>query len=368
MKKVAIDARYLFTHNDGMSRVLSLILFSLNTKFNFYLLSNIDKNKTSNYGDYNIYSSGPASSKLSFFWEQFICPILLKKIKPDFFHAPFNGGLPLLTSSSYKSILSIHDLIPYYFPEALTRSRYALWNTSLEISVASANRIITGSNFSKNQIIKYLNIREDKISVIYNSLDDVFINQCKLQTSKVIELDTDSYIVYHGGFRSYKNVSKVLSVYEIFRKKNCSTPLKLHLIGEPNKFFLNSIKPQIDTHPFKKDIIFHGRLSDNRLIDVLSKASIHLYLSRAEGFGYAPLEAMACGTPVICSSCMSLPEILEDGVFWIKDDASENEISESLIFLLNNSKLRADLMKKGKLVAMKYNKAQFTNGMEKVYS
>jgi glycosyltransferase involved in cell wall biosynthesis len=131
--------------------------------------------------------------------------------------------------------------------------------------------------------------------------------------------------------------------------------------------FKQFVQPIIDKSPFKSEIHSIGYVPDEELSYLLSGAQCFLYLSKMEGFGYAPLEAMACGVPVICSKNTSMIENLSDNVYWVNDSDSAEKIANKIIIISNNSRLSENLIKRGLRRASEFNEHRFQIGMKNVY-
>jgi glycosyltransferase involved in cell wall biosynthesis len=127
--------------------------------------------------------------------------------------------------------------------------------------------------------------------------------------------------------------------------------------------FKQFVQPIIDKSPFKSEIHSIGYVPDEELSYLLSGAQCFLYLSKMEGFGYAPLEAMACGVPVLCSKNTSMIENLSDCVCWVEDDESPIETARKI------SKLVSDPLYSGMLIEKGLKNAfRFSNGQNKLDS
>jgi glycosyltransferase involved in cell wall biosynthesis len=218
-------------------------------------------------------------------------------------------------------------------------------------------------------LCKQYNVLPENIYVVPHSIAPVFSDRRKekdaIERIKMRFGITSDYIMYHGGFRPYKNVSKVIESYNAYRRSGGL--LKLCLAGKRNSMFAHFIQPVIDRSPFKHEIHSIGYVPDEELSYLLSGAKCFLYLSKMEGFGYAPLEAMACGVPVICSRNTSLIENLSDNTYWVEDNESTEEIANKIIKISNDSGLSDHLINKGLRIAAEFSDRRFRLGMKNVY-
>jgi glycosyltransferase involved in cell wall biosynthesis len=214
-------------------------------------------------------------------------------------------------------------------------------------------------------LCKQYKVLPENIYVVPHAIAPVFSDRRKekdaIEQIKMRFGIPSDYIMYHGGFRPYKNVSKVIESYNAYRE--AGGQLKLCIAGKHNTMFKQFVQPIIDKSPFKSEIHSIGYVPDEELSYLLSGAQCFLYLSKMEGFGYAPLEAMACGVPVLCSKNTSMIENLSDCVCWVEDDESPIETARKI------SKLVSDPLYSGMLIEKGLKNAfRFSNGQNKLDS
>ncbi len=281
-----------------------------------------------------------------FFWDQLLWWALLERERIDLFHSTVYG-VPLICPC--KRVFTIHDLTPLIFPEFFKKFRHQAVYRFNFFTGKYADRIITASHNSKQDIIHYLKISESNISVIF---DGVGAQYQRLQDSKVIENIkiryhiTGKFLLYVGGFDANKNLPTLVEAFRLLQEKRPSNEdLLLVFVGNLTPAAV-SLREFIRTLGIEQQVIFTGFVSEEDLIGLYSAAEVFLFPSLYEGFGLPPLEAMACGTPVITSNASSLPEVVGDAAIQV-DPHSSQAFSQKMFEVFTNDRLRQELSRKG---------------------
>lgn len=247
-----------------------------------------------------------------------------------------------------KKIVIVHDMAYKVYPETVRdRTRFML-NKSLRKSCKRADKIITVSQFSKQEIIKYLGVEKSKIVVMPNGVDlSVFHPNyseqdiCRVTQKYGIPRE---YLLYLGTIEPRKNLERLIQAYAQLKSEIPTAP-KLVIAGG-NGWLYESIYETVKIMSIESDVIFTGYINQEDLPILIKGAKIFLFPSLYEGFGMPPIEAMACGTPVIVSNAASLPEVVGDAAFFV-DPFSADSIKESLKQLLYDEKKRFELSARG---------------------
>jgi glycosyltransferase involved in cell wall biosynthesis len=241
-----------------------------------------------------------------------------------------------------NTILTCHDLIPWIYE----KNRSKMWKDNIK-GLKKADKIITGSEFSKNEIIKHLNYPENRIQVVKDAVDH---SAYYPHRSKII-LNTRNipthykFILYVGSETPRMNVPTLLKAFYQLKKR--FSPVKLLKIGDPQSFGVREKNLRlIKDLNLERDVIFLGYVPEDELPQWYNAADVSVYPCLYAGFGLPPLEAMACGTPVITSNTTSLPEVVGDAGIMI-EPTDYNLLAEKMYQVLNNNGLREDMMKKG---------------------
>lgn len=247
-----------------------------------------------------------------------------------------------------KKITIIHDMAYKAYPDTVRKRTRNLLNISLQKSCKRADKIITVSEFSKQEIIKYLGVEEDKIVVMPNGVDFSLYhpNYCYKDIIKVkgkYKIDTD-YFLYLGTLEPRKNIERLIHAYSQLKSELPDVP-KLVIAGKKGWMY-ESIFETVKSLKMEKNVIFVGYVEEKDAPILIKGAEIFLFPSIYEGFGMPPIEAMACGTPVVVSNVSSLPEVVGDSGILV-DPLSIESIKEGMKKLFLDEKLREEMSYKG---------------------
>lgn len=258
----------------------------------------------------------------------------------DVCHFPFQVIAPLGVKS--KKVLTFHDMQEVFFPHFFTKSELTSREWEHKMSAKVADSIITISQFSKNSLIQHYGIRDEKISVVYHGFDSKRFNLRSKFVSPGVSLP-EKYIFYPAASWPHKNHLRLL---EAFLDVSKDYPeLKLVLSGMKTTHY-SSIEEFIRKNNMQDRVIHLGYLPYNSLPEVYNKALFMIFPSLFEGFGIPVLEAMAMGTPVLCSNTASLPEIAEKSALFL-DPRNPQDISKKMRALLESARLCNDLRRHG---------------------
>jgi len=253
-------------------------------------------------------------------------------------------------TSGCNSILTIHDLSFLRYKEYFSL-RKNIWHQFINIKklVKKFNLIIAVSESTKNDLVELCNINPEKIRVIYSGISEQFrkivINDIKLLEVKKKYNLPEKFIFYLSTLEPRKNVESIIQAYNELRNKNKNlADMKLVLAGAKG-WKANNIFKIWEQSKYQEDIIFLGYVKGDDKVYFYNLASLFVYPSFYEGFGFPPLEAMACGTPVVTSSVSSLPEVVGDSAIMV-DPYNINDIATAMEQVLTNQDLANLLIKK----------------------
>lgn len=268
-------------------------------------------------------------------WEQVTLPKVANELNLDILHctsntAPIRCKIPL--------VLTLHDII---FLEPRDKNNKSLYQNMgwlyrrlvVPKILKKCERIITVSNFEKDNIISKLNIPEAQMAMIYNGYNDWFkpISDTKSVYLKYIE--KPSYFFFLGNTDPKKNTERTLIAYSNYLKQS-SVKRKL-LMADLDKAYLNGIVERNHIENILPSIVMPGYIVNSDLPYIYNNAFAFLYTSLRESFGIPLLEAMACGTPVITSNTSSMPEIGGKEAILINPE-NPNEMTEKMLQLEND--------------------------------
>jgi glycosyltransferase involved in cell wall biosynthesis len=278
--------------------------------------------------------------------EQFTIPLGLARLRPDLFHAP-HYVLPALTPC--RSVVTIHDCIHLMFPQYLpgrlahTYARIALW-----LATHRSARVLTVSEASKRDILRFFQIPAEKVDVIYNAIDDRFSEAADpAQMTRVRERYQlhDRFLLYSGNVKPHKNLERLIDAFHRLRQRGF-TDIQLLITGSEISRYA-TLRRAVHRYNLHKHVRFLGFLSVETLAILYRLADVFVFPSLYEGFGLPPLEAMACGTPVLTSNVSSLPEVVDDAALLI-DPYDPESIADGMEQILSDDALRTDLIRRGR--------------------
>ena len=247
-----------------------------------------------------------------------------------------------------KKITVFHDMVCYDHPETMNLKTKIMLKLCLKSSARRADRIVTVSQFSKKQIIKYLKVDENKIDVMPNGVDlDIFRSDISDEQKEKVKRKygiEGKYLLYLGMLEPRKNILGILEGYIGLCGRMKDAP-KLVLAGGKGWLY-ESIFEKVRKNKIEEKVIFTGYVDGEDIAAMMGGAEVFVFPSIYEGFGIPPLEAMACGTPVITSNNTSLPEVMGDcGI--LVDPYNYGEIADAMERILTDEKLRLELAEKG---------------------
>lgn len=268
---------------------------------------------------------------------QFFFPVWkLKKAGVKMIHFP-HYNVPFLCSIPF--VVTVHDLIHFVYPEFLGNKIKLMYASFLmKNALKKSKHIFTVSKYSKNDIERYFNVNRNKITVTYNAVDRDFCVERKEEYQylykKYCISSEKKVLLYVGNMKPHKNLKSLLKAFAMMESRN---KVILMLAGKAFKGedTLEKIEKELD---IKQYVVHTGYIDKKELIDLYNLADLFIFPSLYEGFGLPPLEAMACGTPVICSNTSSLPEIVGNAAVKV-DPESADKISEEIEKLLFNEQM-----------------------------
>jgi glycosyltransferase involved in cell wall biosynthesis len=278
--------------------------------------------------------------------EQLTVPFDLRRERVDLFHAP-HYVLPPLTPC--PAVVTIHDCIHLRFPQYLpNRVAYAYARASLWIATHRSHRILTVSEASKRDILRYFRVPEKKIDVIYNAIDERFGQPPNPEEMERVreryQLD-GPFILYAGNIKPHKNLERLIEAFHSLRRGGGFDTVRLLIIGDEISKYA-TLRRAVHRHKLHKYVRFFGFVPDETLASLYRLASVFVFPSLYEGFGLPPLEAMASGTPVITSNVSSLPEVVGDAALLI-DPYEPESIADAMRRVLTDAALRDQLRARG---------------------
>ena len=297
--------------------------------------------------------------------EQIHVPWVLHRERPDVFHAPHYVMPPAVRS---RSIVTIHDCIHLMFPQYLpNRAAYVYARAAMWAATHRSHRVLTVSEASKRDILHFFNIPPEKIVVVHNAIDERFgvtpSEQAMALVRERYQLD-HRFVLYVGTIKPHKNLVRVVEAFDGLRKRGFGD-LTLLIIGDEISK-LPALRRAVHSHKLHKHVRFLGHLPDDTLAILYRLAAVFVFPSLYEGFGLPPLEAMACGAPVVTSNASSLPEVTGDAAVLV-DPYDVESIVDGIARVLSDPVLREDMRVKGMARAREFSWERSVARTQEIY-
>jgi len=356
--KVGVDVRVLMDkYYSGVSEYTANLLkaiFELDKEDSYKLFFNSFHDQSERLGKWNkdnaeLVGLNIPNKIFNYIFQKTLSYPKLDKILGgvDVFWSPHFNFTKL--SQDTKKVITVHDLSFLRYPEFFS-ARKNFWHKSLGIkkTLLKADKIIAVSENTKNDIVELLGINEDKVQVIYSG-NNVVKKEVKVEDVQEFlakKKISGRMLLYLGTIEPRKNIINLIKAYNSLRKSGEEyNDVKLVLAGASGwKNRLTYREWQMS--PYKNDIRFLGYVNQFEKDILYSQASLFVYPSFYEGFGFPPLEAMTYGIPVISANVSSLPEVVSDAALMI-NPYEFTEICDAFKLVLNNEDLRNSLISKG---------------------
>ena len=344
---IAIDVSLLKINLAGMGIYVKEMveLFSkIDHDNNFYLFTNADLACQLNVG--NNFRIVKSNVKPHIVWLQLYVPHLLKKYKIDVFWQPDHILPPKVKGCDYY--VTVHDLSAYKYHNVAMKRVEVVYKLFLKKTCNDAKRVITISQYTKEDIVSTIGIDAKKIDVIYNG-DSPYEFKSEItddeQQKCLMGYKIDKpYFLFVGTINPRKNVITIVKAYEELRKQYKSES-KLVLVGE---YGWNSedVEDAIENSAYKNDIVKTGFVSEKEKEILYRNAASLVFPSILEGFGLPVLEAMSVGIPVITSNNSSLPEVGGNVAFYLDDCRDYHDLALKMTNILNLNKTEKEAIAK----------------------
>lgn len=343
---LTIDSRMI--NSSGIGTYLRNLIRFLAKQEGFFLSLIGNSSELNQFKNQNV-KIVPARSTIYSISEQFEIPRKLRKT--DICWSP-HYNVPIIPVRSKKRVVTIHDVNHLALSESLKAKQKLYSRFMMRKAVSLSDKIVTVSNFSKSEIIKYTGISDKKVKVIYNGVEQDRYriyndNELFLKIRKRYAL-SEKYILFVGNVKPHKNLRNLLFAFQRFIQFK-SKDYYLVIVGKKEGFITkdHQIYKILESDVnIKEKVIFTGYVEENDLPIIYNLASLFVFPSLYEGFGLPPLEAMASGCPVIVSNTTSLPEICEDAACYVNPEDGQ-DIMRRISEVIYNENYRKQLIEKG---------------------
>lgn len=274
-------------------------------------------------------------------WEQIYAPWLLWRGGASLFHGTLNVA-PFF--SPVPTIITIHDLAFIRFPHTFRAHNRTYLDLATRLSARRATRILAVSEHTKREVVGLLGVPPERVVVTHDAARAHFRppEPAALAAFRARHGLPEQFVLYVGTLEPRKNLVTLLEAYsQVIR--SCPVPL---LVGGGKGWLYGDVFRRLDELGLRERVNFVGYLEEEELPLWYAAATMFVFPSIYEGFGMPPLEAMACGTPVITSNSASLPEVVgKAGIMVPPTDA--DALATAIVRLLDDASLREELRERG---------------------
>jgi glycosyltransferase involved in cell wall biosynthesis len=290
--------------------------------------------------------------------DHLLFPLFLSRLRPDLVHIPLNR-VPLLMIRPY--VVTIHDLANLFFEEEQTSPlRMQLRRFRFRRGLVRASRVIAVSDATRRDVETWMGVPPSRIRRVYNAPDPGFLttNASAEERQRIMERYQVNYpfLLYAGNIRPHKNVTRLVEAFAVLREQLSDHPvyreLRLVIIGDTISQY-PAVRQAVIRSKMEQVVRFLGFVPFETLRCFYESAAAFVFPSRYEGFGLPPLEAMACGAPVVASNVSSLPEVVGDAAMLVNPE-NVFDIARGIRELLLNEPLRQELIHRGRLQAARF--------------
>ena len=285
-------------------------------------------------------------------WDNLLFPLFVRHLKPDLVHIPLNH-VPLCMPQPY--VVTIHDMANLLFESEHSRMRLSLRRWRFRRGLKRAAFLIAVSDATRRDVESTVAVPPGRIRRIYNAPDSEFAASASApnaeQNGRILERYQIQYpyLLYAGNIRRHKNIPRLVEAFAVLREQLADQPQyrDLHLVLIGDTIAQNSAVRQAVFRCRNQHLVrFLGFVPADTLRCFYQSAAAFVFPSRYEGFGLPPLEAMACGTPVVASNVSSLPEVVGDAAMLVNPE-NVFDIARGIREVLVDESVRCALVKKG---------------------
>lgn len=296
-------------------------------------------------------------------WRSFGVSIHMSEDDIDIFHG-LSHELPLRLPKGVKKVVTMHDLIAWRNPEYFSALDAKIHQYKQKNACKNADIIIAISQQTKQDLMHYIGVPEEKIRVLYQSCDPIFREEISEKFKNEVKKDyklPDRYIICVGTIEKRKNQEAIIAAMH-----QLPDDLHLVLVGGCHGNYRSKLFSSLKSKGLQKRVhlIDDAEFEDFPALYANSLAAV--YVSKFEGFGIPILEAMCCGVPVLTSNCSSMPEVGGDAVLYA-DPNNIDEIASQINRIISDNALREELLQKAEIQKQKFDPQITTQALYDLY-
>lgn len=305
--RIIIDARTATPHFPGIGRYTHNLLTALADFGKQLSLYVIRSPSTFGYPLTVPYDSATTAVSVFSLRQQWVIPQLIRTAVGSLYHStyylmPYMVPIPL--------VFTCYDLIPLIYPGYFTIFTRTIYSIAHRIASAVSAHVITISESTKSDLVKYFSADAQKITAIPLAADSIFKPQAQTAVEAVRSRFgiPKKYCLYVGTNKPHKNLTRLLEAWKLLNHSRDSQGHFLVIVGRWDERYPEARDYALQSG-LSDSVRFVGEVPDDQLPAIYSGATVFVHPSLYEGFGLPIVEAMACGTPVVCSNTSSLPEV-----------------------------------------------------------
>jgi glycosyltransferase involved in cell wall biosynthesis len=288
----------------------------------------------------------PGKSPLARLWrEHWLVPRICRREGVDILHCP-KSAIPFF--SPCPTVVTLHDLIPLRHPETEKLAARLYWRLQMPIAARRSSFIITDSEHARREIMEEFQVAPERIKALMLGFDPDMLKLRDSAAGAAVRAKyglPDGYILYVGTIQPRKNINTLIEAYQLLKQQRNTMP-KLVIVGRKGWLY-DSLFARISELGLANEVLFTGFVPDEELPFLYDGARLFAYLSFFEGFGLPPLEAMACGIPVVTSNTTSLPEVVGDAGLTVPP-AEVDRVAAAIARILDDAGFAKQLGLRGK--------------------
>lgn len=343
--RIAIDASTISTQGGPRTYVLGLLdaLFRIDRENEYVIFYN----DPCHLGRFPLAREIvlPGGNPVARLWrEHLLLPLACRRERVDLLHCP-KSAIPFF--SPCPVVVTLHDLIPIRHPETEKFAARLYWRLQIPIAARRSDFIITDSEHARREIMTDFRVPADRVRAVMLAYDPAMLAPRDEAAGRAIRARyglPDGYILYVGTIQPRKNLDTLIEAFHRLKSGGGMTE-KLVIVGRKGWLY-EGLFARVRELGLGDDIIFTGFVPDEELPFIYDGARVFVYISLFEGFGLPPLEAMACGVPVVTSDTTSLPEVVGDaGIAVPPTDTAK--VAEAIGRVLADPSLAASMGQRG---------------------
>ncbi len=283
--------------------------------------------------------------------QQWIVPTILRQARAKLYHSPYYL-MPYLPN--VPSVITCYDLIPLIHPEYYTVSQGLIYRLAHYLALRAAHVILAISEATKADLVRIFHVDPRRVLVTPLAADASFAPCSRVQVDalRLKYALPERYGLYLGSNKPHKNLMRLVQAWKMANGKRQISNTQLVIAGQWDERYPEA-RRLAEELGLKDQVIFAGAVEENDLPALYNGATLFVFPSLYEGFGLPVLEAMACGTPVVCSNASSLPEVAGEAASLV-DPLQTDALAGAISRILHDQELRQAMRQKGLMQATQF--------------